>query len=320
MSNIGTQTFIVARDGTGTHTSVTSALEAVLRHAAEPVNIYIKNGIYNEVVTVPDTLKNIHFIGEDPKKTIITGDNYNAKLKPDGSPYGTHGSATVFIFGDGFFAENITFQNDSQTGLQDQGRQAVALRSSADRLIFRHCRFLGNQDTLFSEKGRQYFENCYIEGDVDFIFGNGPVWFEQCEIKSVERHVDLPGFCCAPSTPASQQYGMVFNRCRCTAEYGVKDRTVYLGRGWHPTYYSVPVSSNAVFMHCELGRHIKKEGWTVMREQYPVPTERFREYLNSGAGAGKRHEHRVQLSGPEAEQYTIRNVLGGDDGWDPVKK
>ncbi|RPJ06623.1 MAG: hypothetical protein EHM28_09705, partial [Spirochaetaceae bacterium] len=240
------------------------------------------------------------------------------KLRVDGTTYGTTGSSSVFIEGAGFHAENITFENSADESKITDGAQAVAVRTAADRLVFKNCRFLGNQDTLYVRSGRQYFVNCHVEGDTDFIFGEGPAWFEDCKIHSLDKPGTTKGYITASSTPESFTFGYVFHKCTLTAAAGVGQNTVFLGRTWHATTARSPIKGTVAFLYCTLGEHIKTVGWTYMDAAYPVPTERLREYRNIGPGAGGVHSNRVQLTEEEARQYTLKNVLGGTDNWDPT--
>ncbi|MBN1525254.1 MAG: hypothetical protein JW904_12265 [Spirochaetales bacterium] len=309
----------VAKDGSGTQTTVQAAIDAVPDNSKTPVFILVKNGIYREVVNVNSAKRNIRLLGENVSKTIITFDNYHGKLRADGSKHGTTGSSTVFIYGNGFYAENITFENSTDESTITDDKQAVSIRTEAEELIFKNCRFIGNQDTVFTRGGRQYFENCYIEGDVDFIFGDGPAWFEQCEIKSLDRPGSTKGYLTAASTPERLPFGLVFSKCKLTAAEGVTKNTVFLGRAWHPSSYNEPVRGSTVFLFCEMGEHIKTVGWTYMDGKYPVKSERLREYKSTGPGGTGIHSNRIQLTDDEAKEYTLKNVLGGKDNWDPKK-
>ena len=159
---------------------------------------------------MPSNKPYITFRGQDPNTTILTY-NLNANsVGPDGNTVGTTGSSSTFINGHDFVAENVTFANSTPNNVA----QAVAIKTQADRLIFRNCRFLGWQDTLYANRGsgpgRQYYEKCYIEGDVDFIFGNGRAYFESCEISSKEG-----GYATAQSKDDPNLYsGYVFHNCR----------------------------------------------------------------------------------------------------------
>ena len=236
-------------------------------------------------------------------------------------------SATVNVTADNFTAENITFANDfNATHPQlPQGSQALALLVTGDRAVFRNVRFLGNQDTVYAANkscagpngepclpARQYFSRCYIEGNVDFIFGDGKALFEDCEIHST---VHQEGFITAQGKHYPQQNSMfVFNRCKLTAEPGVAN--VWLGRPWRP-YASV------VFLNTEMGAHIQPAGW---REWHPAETHYldtvfYGEFNSSGPGAHPRERdpHSRQLTPDVTAGFDSKVFLAGSDEWNPVQ-
>ncbi|HPT86546.1 MAG TPA: pectinesterase family protein [Bacillota bacterium] len=322
---------IVAKDGSGDYASIQAAIDGVPDGNVNPYIIFIKNGIYREVVVIPPEKTMITLIGESRDGVVLTYDNGAGTPRPDGSgkTLGTSGSAIVLIQASDFTAERITFENgfDETSEYAANGAQAVAVKADADRLIFRDCRFLGNQDTLYASSGRQYYHQCYIEGDIDFIFAEATAVFEKCRIHSVDRiGLDPKGFITAPSTRATQPYGLIFIDCEITAEPSLGVGTVYLGRPWHPSKNGMfphgdpGVSAQAVFIRCWLGSHIHPAGWCSMSTggyAWPPENERFREYQNTGPGASAAHPLRKQLSPEEAEQFTVENILNGMDGWDP---
>src|SRR5215210_4511304 len=188
---------VVAADGSAKYRTVQEAVMAVPAGTAEsPVVIRIRPGTYKELVYVQREKRFFHLVGEDAAKTIITYD-LNANIKGvDGKPIGTFRTPSVQIDADDFTAENITFENSA-----GPVGQALAVRVDGDRVVFRNCRFLGWQDTIFINRGRQYFENCYVEGHVDFIFGAATAFFELCHI-----HALKDGYLTAASTPDYEPY------------------------------------------------------------------------------------------------------------------
>jgi pectinesterase len=178
-----------------------------------------------------------------------------------------------------------------------------------DRCVFRNCRFLGNQDTLLAagETSRQLFDTCYIEGTTDFIFGPATALFRKCTILSKKS-----SYITAASTEPAREYGFVFLNCRLIADSS--HRKVYLGRPWR-------LYAATAFIGCEMGGHIVPEGWHNWSKPEAEKTARYVEYGNAGPGAGTSERVRWsrQLSGEEAGRFTIGNVLGGYDGWNPLK-
>ncbi len=164
------QKIIVAQDGSGQYKTVQEALDAVPSGNSKPFTIFIKNGIYKEVVVVDARKSFVSLIGEDKDKTILTFDNHAGTKLPNGDTLNTWTCASTFVYGNDFRAENITFQNTAGF----TAGQAVGLRIEGNRASLKNCSIIGNQDILFlSGSGvKHYFKDCYIEGTTDFIFGN----------------------------------------------------------------------------------------------------------------------------------------------------
>ncbi|MCR5607651.1 MAG: pectate lyase [Lachnospiraceae bacterium] len=292
---------VVAADNSGDYTSLAKAINA------GKTKIYVKSGTYKEVVTIDSSKSGITIKGQDKSNTIISYDNYSAKSNGNGGTYGTGGSASFFVKGNNITIENITIENSYQeTGTN--GDQAVALYASGTKNIFKNCSITGNQDTLCLYGGTQYFEKCYIAGDVDFIFGNSQAFFESCEIRSLNRGSSSNnGYITAASTYADKTYGFVFNNCSLTADSSMKSKTVYLGRPWCPSGTSTNKAAVA-FINCSMGAHIKDDPWTSMSGVSPSHG-RFYEYNSSGTGAVV-NSNRPQLSSSQASSYTRSNVVG----------
>jgi pectinesterase len=291
---------IVAKDGSGNFKSVQDAVNAVPESNTKEVAIFIKPGIYKEHIVVPHDRRFVSFIGEDADKTVLTY-NLNAKTAGvDGKPIGTFRSASTVIAADYFTAENITFENSS-----GPGAQALAINISGDRAVFRKCRFLGWQDTILTQAGRHYFENCYITGHVDFIFGGATAFFQNCHI-----HCLANGYITAASTPEKQPFGHVFSNCKITADAAAK--RIYLGRPWRPF-------ASVAFIKTQMPQQIAPAGWHNWRDPNREKTARYAEYGSTGPGANpdKRVTWSKQLSKAEAGVYTVENVLGGADFWNP---
>ncbi|MGA8043007.1 MAG: pectinesterase family protein [Terracidiphilus sp.] len=307
----------VAKDGTAEYTTIQSAVDAAPEGGAE---IIVAPGTYREVLTIAKphiTLRSAH---EDARETVVVND------RSAGTSGGTLHSATVNVTGDDFFAENITFQNDfNRTHPQlPEGSQALALLVRGDRAELHNVRLLGNQDTVFAGSrdckdgdtacapARQYFSDCYVEGNVDFIFGDGKTVYDHCEMHSTPHH---GGYITAQSKhfPAEDS-GFVLNRCRLTgdkAETGV----VYVGRPWRP-YATV------VVLDTEMGAQIDAAGWSEWHpgETHSLETAFFAEYGSTGPGAGPagRDPHTKFLTAEQAKQYAPAEFLRGKDNWTPA--
>ncbi|MFA9559566.1 pectate lyase [Evansella sp. AB-rgal1] len=300
----------VAQDGSGDYETVQAAIDAVPENNTKPVTIHIKNGTYYEVVTVPANKPFITMIGESETDTVITYDNYAGKDNGVGGTIGTSGSASVFLRANDFRAENITFENSFDESLDVNGKQAVAVYASGDRMYFKNVKFIGNQDTLYTHSGSQYFYQVYVEGDVDFIFGGARAVFEDSIIHSLDRGSSTNnGYITAASTLLSEEFGMLILNSKLTSD--APAGTVYLGRPW-PAGGNPEARGSVVFMHSELGEHIHVSGWTSMSGLDPADARLF-EYENYGPGAVV-NDARRQLTDEEAAQWTVANVL---KGWNP---
>ncbi len=299
-------TIFVARDGTAEFRNIDDALEVCRAFMEYHKVIYVKEGTYKEKLIIPSWLTNVEICGEDRDNTIITYDDHaNVFIKGTDRKMGTFRSYTVQVNGNGITFKNITIENSAA-----RLGQAVALHTQGDRLVFINCNILGNQDTIYTGgvNTRLYFKDCHIEGTTDFIFGPSTAWFENCSILS-----RINSYITAASTPQDVKYGYVFNKCRILAAEGVDK--VYLGRPWRPYAYTI-------FMNCELGKHIRPEGWYNWGNEANEKTARYLEYNNSGEGASK--NNRVawsrQLTKKEAAQITLENVFKQNDGWSPLLK
>ena len=316
-----TKVITVSQNGTKDAVTLQEAFALALQVEAESaVEIRIEAGVYKEKLELERD--NVTLIGESAETVSIEFDDYALFLMPDGIKRGTFRSYTLYVHGNQFKAKNITFKNTAGYGAKVG--QAVAVYADGARMTFEQCRFLGRQDTLFTaplpptviewggfrgprehaprDKGVHYYKNCYIEGDVDFIFGGATAFFEECEIKSLNRKEEINGYVTAASTPEGQKYGYVFDRCRFTSDCAPE--TVYLGRPWRSF-------AKTVILRSELGAHIKKEGWHDWNKEDARQQVFYAEFENFGPGAST--DDRVawshQLTKEEAKQYTKELVL-----------
>jgi pectinesterase len=289
----------VAADGSAPFTSVQAAIMAVPSGSrTNPVVIHVKPGIYKELIYLQREKTFFRLVGEDAEKTVLTFNLYAGITNADGKPLGTFRTPSTTIDADDFTAENLTFENSA-----GPVGQALAIRLDGDRAVFRRCRFLGWQDTLFANRGRQFFENCYIAGHGDFIFGGATCYFENCRL-----HCLGDGYITAASTPADQPFGFVFNHCQIT---GAKPETkTCLGRPWR-------IYAGTIFLNTEMSQVVRPEGWDDWQKPAAHATARYAEFGNTGPGAkpDARPAWTKQLTQAEAEALTPQKVLGGADGW-----
>ncbi len=312
----GPKTVTVAASG-GDFTTIQAAVNAAPEDGAV---IRIRPGVYREVAHVDRP--GIQFRGEtnDPAKVVLVYGNSAA------STCGTRCSATLFVTGKDFFAGNMTIANDYGK-TSDVPSQAVAVSVRADRAVFRNVRLLGAQDTLYASSlgcmngaspgencvtGWQYFVDCYIEGHVDFIFGDAKAVFEGCEISSI-AHPEGGYVTAQSNTRAGQDAGYVFNHSKLTADAGAGP--VYLGRPWRDY-------STVVFMNTDMGAHIQPAGWSEWKgaSTQRLETATYAEFNSSGPGANPKAREPLskQLTAEEAKKYETKVFLAGADGWDPT--
>ncbi|TDO22790.1 pectinesterase family protein [Pedobacter duraquae] len=291
---------VVAQDGSGDFKTVQEAINAVPDFRKVKTTIFIKKGIYKEKLNLSASKKMVHLLGEDLNKTILTYDDYAAKKNIFGEEKGTSGSASFYVYGDEFTAENITFENSS-----GPVGQAVALWVAGDRATFINCRMLGFQDTLYTygANSRQYFSKCYIEGTVDYIFGSATAVFDGCELFCKKGG----GYITAASTPDTVKYGYVFLNCKITGD--APEGSFYLGRPWRPY-------SKAVYINTAMSKVIKAEAWNNWGKESNEKTAYYAEYKNSGPGAQpeKRLTWSHQLTQEESKAYSLDNIFRG---WKP---
>ena len=300
-------TLVVSRDGTGEFRTIDEAIEVCRAFMDYTKVIYVKKGVYKEKLIIPSWLTNITICGEDRDNTIITWDDHanikmpvgglDSEAAVKGKPMGTFRTYTLKVQGSYITLKNITIENNAA-----KLGQAVALHTEGDHILVQNCRLLGNQDTVYTGVGgtRVAFYDCYIEGTTDFIFGPSIAWFQNCEI-----HSKANSYITAASTPAGQKYGYVFYKCRLTADKDVDK--VYLGRPWRPF-------AATIFMDCELGKHIRPEGWHNWNNAKNEETARYAEYDNKGEGASTKNRVKwsKQLSKKEAAKVTLLDAFGED--------
>jgi pectinesterase len=297
-----------AAGANNTFATLSAAIAAI--PAAGPNRVLIHPGKYQQQLTITQNDLTLVGTGEHPGDTVIT-DNLNAQTpKPGGGGnYGTTGASSTFIKGNGVTAENLTFENSTPLG----GSQAVAIKTSADRIAFRNCVFTSFQDTLYVTGGRDYFRDCTINGSVDFIFGNATAVFDHCTI--VSSH---PGAVTAANTQAGTAVGMVFLDCTLTKAADLQDNSVSLGRPWQ---YGM-TDACVVFIRCKMDSHIRAAGWNPWdaRNTNPAGDSRYGEFASTDMDGkpldvSKRVAWSHQLTVDQAAQFTPANIFGPADFW-----
>ncbi|HLH58132.1 MAG TPA: pectinesterase family protein [Streptosporangiaceae bacterium] len=305
------------------YTTVQAAVNAVPDDSATPYTILIRPGTYDETVTIPASKHHLTLLGSthNPADVVISAANYNGEPDPAGGTYGTEGSATVHVKASNFTAEYITFSNsfDKNDYPTVTGTQAVAVAMEGDRQVYQHDIFYGHQDTLLSWDSsattalRQYVYDSTIEGDVDFIFGNGDLVVDRSHIEALNDGIYQKAYLTAPATYGTDPYGILLTGSTVTSTLAPDD--VYLGRAWVPYTGAVPQLTvrdtnlppqvNATDPY--LG--ISGATWTAGR---------YGEYANTGYGANPDSPSRPQLTAAAAAAGTAQAALAGSDGWDPV--
>lgn len=318
--------YVVALDGSGDFTSLQAAVDALPALLETPATIYLRPGEYREKVVV--NRDHVRIVGEDALTTALVYADYARMKDQAGKDIGTFQTYTLLVAGDDVAIENLTVRNDAGPG--GLVGQAVAVYAAGDRGVWRNCRLIGHQDTLFCGPvtdqarnmarprqvpegvlsagdcgdvyGRQFFFQCLIQGDVDFIFGPYRCYFSRCTLYMNARG----GMYTAANTPKNAPYGLVFHRCALTG--ACAPGMAYLGRPWR-------AFARTVYLSCDMDACVSPQGFMDWDDQRPV-TDRLGEYDTRGARAAQdtRQKNQKRLTKDEAALYTIRRVL---DGWQP---
>lgn len=292
--------YVVDQSGNGDYESIQAAIDDAKSFPSERITIFVESGVYDEKVTVHSWNPKISLVGESEETTVITYDDHFESIgRGRNSTFFTY---TLKVCGNDFRARNLTVRNDAGP---DSG-QAVALHVESDRTVFENCRFVGNQDTVYTggEGSRQYFDECHIEGTTDFVFGGATAVFENCDI-----HSNADSYITAASTPQSEPFGYVFRDCTLTAAPEVSE--VYLGRPWRDY-------AHVAFIQSELGSHIHPAGWHNWSRPEAETTVTYVEYDNRERGeqsTAERVSWSREMTPAEAQAYATENVLlDGDAG------
>ncbi|GAA0675285.1 pectinesterase [Sphingomonas insulae] len=311
-------------------------LQSDLAAGSAPLNVLVGPG--DHVGQVVIRRPNLRLTGSGVARTTFRAGAYAGAIAPDGKPFGTFRTAVLEVAAPGFEVRDLTILNSFDApaemrkpdGLKaDEGGSqqaiALALRRGSDRAILERCAIVSHQDTLFCEDDRSLFRECRIAGSYDFIFGGGAARFERCEIVSRRRWEPVEGYIAAPSTMIDRPAGLVFDGCQLTAEPGVPDGSVFLGRPWRSPAVRNGKRMNAMesvgmaaYLRCTMGRHVAPSGWTRMWYTGPdgnprtwlEPEEaRFAEYRNLGPGAKGRRRART-LTDAEVARLTRAGLFG----------
>lgn len=306
--------FVVSKDGQGNFENIQAAIDAVPSGNTKPFRIFVRSGYYFEKVSVPATKNLVQLIGEDASSTIILfGD-------------GIGGTCVFTINADDFMMMNITVENTQ--GRISDGPQSLAIKANADRIVFFYCRFISGQDTILVNKARNrcYFQDCYIDGNTDFIYGAAIAVFERCIVFARDR-VDgrKGGYITAASTPAGQEFGLVFRNCSIPDNHGITKYS--LGRPWQNDSDTelkgrTRAENKVVFIHTKMGMNIKPQGWSLWNDGTQTQKILFAEYKTINfEGKAQQFSERLkwskQLDSVQAAKYMIDELIF--DGWSPKK-
>ena len=322
---------VIAADGTGDYNSVQAAIDAAPENQVRPYLIFVKNGVYKEHINIPANKPYLHFIGQDPDKVKFTDDRLCGSTGDSSIPtYHVSEGATVVCQAANIMFENIIFENSWGVD-KNAGPQALALYTNNDRIVFNNCKMLSYQDTwLTSTKSitdRHYAKNCWIEGAVDFIYGAGDVYFDECTINIVRS---TGGYIVAPNHKDGTLWGYVFMNNTITTTQVVDPSTysVWLGRPWHNAPKTVFINTTAEVTIPAGGWYQTMGGLPALWAEYntmdkngnPVDLSNRNTYYYRVVD-GVKEEHwteKAVLNDEEAAQYTIKNVLSGTDNWEPA--
>jgi len=316
---------VVAQDGSGDYTKLQDAIDHAPAGRAKPWLIFVKNGRYNEHIDIPAAKTHLHIIGQDRDNTVV----YDNRLSGGDNAYPVDPGATVVVKGTDTFLENITLENSYGYEKLD-GPQALALNTVADRVCMNNVALLSYQDTWItssSSTARHYIKNSVIEGAVDFIYNNGNVYLDG---DTLQINRPSGGYIVAPRHTADTKWGYVFQNNIIRPRKGINVTDVWLGRPWHD-------QPKTVYINTQTFINIPAKGWyntmgglpalwaeynTVDKDGNPVDLSQRETYywywIDKEAGT-KAEVFNVKntLTAEEAAQYTLKNVMGGDDNWQP---
>ncbi|KAI3456827.1 hypothetical protein Pfo_013490 [Paulownia fortunei] len=304
LRDVGNQNkvIVVDKNGRGDSVTVQGAVDMVPENNVDRVKIHILPGVYREKVHIPANKPYISFIGDQDQasETVITWHDKASDKVRNGGWLGTWNSASVTVESDYFGASGITFENTVVAAVGGvNGYQAVALRIAGEKAMFYKVRFLGSQDTLLDETGSHYFFQCFIQGSIDFIFGNARSLYQECAISVV-----ADGFAIAAQHRNSVADDTGFSFVNCTIS---GTGTIYLGRAWG-NY------SRIIYSYSEFDIDVRPEGW----EDWRIPSRRytvvFGEYECRGRGAdrSRRAQWSKALNYSQARPFLDTTFISGE--------
>ncbi|KAK3121849.1 hypothetical protein QOZ80_8BG0661780 [Eleusine coracana subsp. coracana] len=294
---------VVAKDGSGQFKTINDALKAMPKTYTGRYVIYVKEGVYEEYVTITKQMGNVTMYGDGAQKTVITGNRNFA----DGLT--TFKTATFNALGDGFMAIALGFRNTAGAAKH----QAVALLVQSDKSIFLNCRMDAFQDTLYAHSKSQFYRNCVISGTIDFVFGDAAAVFQNC-VLVLRRPLDNQQNIATAQGRADgrEATGFVFQACRFAAETALKDASrpairSYLARPWREF-------SRTVIMESEIPGFIDKAGYLPWNGEFGLKTLWYAEYANRGPGADTAGRvnwpgYKKVISKEEADKFTVQSFL-----------
>ncbi|KAJ0111065.1 hypothetical protein Patl1_00835 [Pistacia atlantica] len=290
----------VSQNGTGHFRTIREAIDSIPPNNTRRVILEIKPGVYREKIVVPRTLPFVTLLGDSTNPPTITGNDTASVTGTDGKPLKTFQSATVSVDANYFVAINMVFENTAPHVIGSVGEQAVALRISGTKAAFYNCSFYGAQDTLYDHKGLHYFNNCFIQGSVDFIFGYGRSLYENCNLNSVAKKV--ASLTAQKRSSSSLESGFSFKDSVVTGS-----GMIYLGRAWGDY-------SRVVFSYTFMDKLVRPQGWSDWGKPNRDTRVFYGEYKCSGPGAnftGRVPWARI-LTDEEAQPFIGTHYVDGD--------
>lgn len=313
---------IVAQDGSGDYTSIQAAVDAAPAGRAKPWLIFIKEGKYEERVVVPASKPFLSFIGQGKDKVCIS----YGRLSGGDNAYSVADGATVVFNSNDIYCEGISFENSWGVEM-NAGPQALAMNTQGDRIAFSRVAMRSYQDTWITtsqSNNRAFCKNSVIEGAVDFIYNNGNLYCLDDTLNIVRKS---GGYIVAPRHSVDTQWGYVFMNNVITAPGVPSETDVWLGRPWHDFPKTVYINTKAEVTIPAKGWYNTMGGLPVLWADYntvdgngnPVDLSNREDtyYVTNADGTKTYQKAKNYLTAEEAAQYTVRNVMSGQDNWDP---